>query len=83
MVFLSINLFQFERLLNTAAPRVGLKAKSIASHWFGLVGFEIKISLDDWWKLKEVAAEDELNASKGLVIASNLSCNVLDELENV
>jgi hypothetical protein len=77
-VFLSVDLFQLKRNVDAVAPALGLEAE-----FFGGRQFRIRVSFDDWWKLKKVTAKDQLDASEWTIISADLSGHLLDLIKVV
>lgn len=76
-VGLPMNLLQFVDHLNALFPGFGLEAEALL-RWCP-VRTEV-FAFYDWWKLEEIAAEDQLNAAEWFVVPANIASDRLDFL---
>lgn len=69
---LPMHLLQFVDTLDASLPCGGLEAESLLGRGSGRCS---EISLYDRRQLQEVTAQDELYATKGAIIAPNVTCD--------
>jgi len=73
-----MHLLQFVDTLDAGLPGAGLEAESLLGR---CTGRSSEICFNNWGKLQEIAAQDELYAAKGSIIATNVPGNSFDFLQ--